>query len=669
MKNTLLRRRVSVLAVAGTLILLGWIARWFTLPTEATTQTVYAVAMIAAAITAGTSIARRAIQNLGARRLGIELLVTIAVTGALIIGEYWEAAAVTFLFVFGAALEAATLNRTRDAVGKLLDLTPNTAIVIRNGSQVEVDAYDVAPGEEVLVKAGGRIPVDGEVIAGYAAVDESSITGESEPVEKTPGTTVFAGTSLAGGDSVLLHIAATGVGDDTTLARIIERVEEAQESKAPAQRAMEKFASRYTPAVVLLAVVTFLITRNIETALTLLVIACPGALVISMPVTFVAGIGRAAQRGILVKGGQYLESAAKIKTIAFDKTGTLTRGRPELMHYASVSRDLSDIDVLRWAAIAETGSEHPLAAPILAAARAINIELPAHADGVETHAGRGITARWQGREITVGKPDFLAPKLAQLPDSVRAELHETIDEHATAGSTVVLVGLDAEVIGLLAIADAPRTTSAPALAALGGLGIDSTVMLTGDDPRVAHAVGAELGIGDIRAGLLPEDKLTAIQELRTAGGATAMVGDGVNDAPALAAADVGVAMGGGGTAVAVETADVALMTDDLSRLAELVHLARRTRAVLIQNVVIALATVFLLIAGVLFAGTTMAVGMLVHEVSILVVVANAVRLLRARPLPRKQVKEKSLGWSNEPEHRTRPERPALPDVGAAASPR
>src|SRR5690625_4048000 len=436
MKNSLLRRRVTILAAAATLILIGWLARWFTIPTEGTAQIIYASAMILAAIIAGAGIARRAVQDIAARRLGIETLVTIAVSGALIIGEYWEAAAVTFLFVFGAALEAATLNRTRDAVGKLLDLTPNTATVIRAGAQVEVDAYDVEPGEEVLVKAGGRIPVDGDVIAGYATVDESSITGESAPAEKTQGTKVFAGTTLASTattTSTLLRIRATGIGDDTTLARIIERVEEAQESKAPAQRTMERFAAWYTPAVVALALVTFAVTRNLETALTLLVIACPGALVISMPVTFVAGIGRAANRGILVKGGQYLEAAVKLDTIGFDNTATLTAGRPELIAHTSISAEHSDADILRWAAIAETGSEHPLATPILEAARASKLSLPAHADSTRTEPGRGVIATWDGREITVGSPTFLAPNIAELPTSQRAALTAALEEHTGAG--------------------------------------------------------------------------------------------------------------------------------------------------------------------------------------------------------------------------------------------
>jgi len=664
--TSLLRNRFTLLITAATLIMIAWLAKWFGTPHHDGWQWVYNSAMIVAAVSAGAGIARRALQELKARRLGIEVLVTIAVTGALIIGEYWEAAAVTFLFVLGAALEAATLNRTRDAVGKLLDLTPTTATVVRDGQQVEVDAYDVLAGEEVLVKAGGKIPVDGVVISGYAPVDESSITGESVPAEKQADSRVFAGTTLLTGSSGLLRVRATGIGSDTALARIIDRVEEAQESKAPAQRAMERFASWYTPAVVVLAIVTFAFTRNVETALTLLVIACPGALVISMPVTFVAGIGRAAQRGILVKGGQYIEAAAKLDAIAFDKTGTLTANSPQLAAHGAVHPHYSAQDVLRWAAIAETGSEHPLAAPILAAARAQNIELPAYANETQTVPGRGVIAQWQGREIAVGSPKFLATEIAALEPANHAALAGALRENTGAGRTTVVVALDGTAIGFLAVADPIRTTAPIALQKLAHLGIHRQIMLTGDDARVATAVADQLGIDEIRAGLLPEDKLEAITALSAQDHTVAMIGDGVNDAPALAVADVGIAMGQGGTAVAVETADVALMTDDLNRVAELVYIARRTRSVLIQNVLIALATVFLLIAGVLFAGTTMAVGMLVHEISVLIVIANAVRLLRARTSPRK-----SLRWRNEP----KPElaaappaaRAALPDVGASAS--
>src|SRR5699024_5210010 len=386
--NTLFRRRLVVLTGSFALIAAAWALTWWGNFSHA--KLLSNTLMITAALLAGLSIANRAFRDLLNRRVSIELLVTIAVTGALVIGEYWEAAAVTFLFVFGAVLEAGTVNKTRQAVGELLTLAPDTAIVIRDGEQIEIDASDVVPGENVVIRAGGNIPVDGAIVWGQATINGSSITRASVAVSKPTGERVCAGTTWSAHGGSLLHVQATGTGDDTTLSRIIDRVEEAQESKAPAQRAMERFAKWYTPSVVVLAVIVLALSRDIETALTLLVIACPGALLISMPVTFVAGIGRAAQRGILVKGGQFLETAASIDTVAFDKTGTLTAGKPELVSIEPFDGG-SVSEVLYWAAVAETGSDHPLSSAIIAAARGQNPQfeavtrlLPPHPDDSET---------------------------------------------------------------------------------------------------------------------------------------------------------------------------------------------------------------------------------------------------------------------------------------------
>ena len=375
--------------------------------------------MIAASLTAGWDIALRAWISLRNRAFSIELLVTIATVGALFIGEYWEAAAVTFLFIFGAYLEAQTLSRTRRVIGELLDLAPTTALVLRDGRQVEVRPDEVAVGEIVLLKPGAKVPVDGSVVEGRSAVDESAITGEPFPEEKTPGNQVFAGTVNQDG---MLKVQVTGVGQDTTLARIIRRVEEAQEEKAPTQRFIERFARWYTPSIIGLSLVVFLFTRDIELALTLLVIGCPGALVISTPVSVVAGIGRAAQKGILIKGGEYLENSGKISALALDKTGTLTQGKPKLtdiivLECRSYGEEIDSHDkslprmpgpaeqaaVLRWAAIAETNSEHPLARPILAEASKMDPisrshpalkPLPARACWLPTTSHKLRSARW-----------------------------------------------------------------------------------------------------------------------------------------------------------------------------------------------------------------------------------------------------------------------------------
>ena len=578
--------------------------------------------MVAAALLAGYGVAVRAARALAVRVVAIDLLVAIAATGALVIGEYWEAAAVTFLFVVGHALEAATVNRTRSALAELVAVAPDTAIVLRDGTQVEVPATAVAVGETVLVKNGGKVPVDGVVVGGSGALDEASITGESIPVEKAEGDRVFAGTVSAGG---LLQVRATGVGADTTLARIIHRVEEAQDAKARTQTFMERFSRWYTPGIILLAAAAGVLTGDVVLALTLLVIGCPGALVISIPVAIVAGIGRGAKDGILIKGGEYLETSARISAVALDKTGTLTQGRPHLTDVVVLDATLTRADVLRWAARAEAGSEHPLARPVVDAAAAEGLAVTGLPDHTEPLPGKGIVADLDGHRVGVGNLPMLAAEGVHDDDAVAA-----VERLAAAGRTPMVVALDGRAVGVLGVADRVRDDARDMVAALHAAGVRTVVMLTGDDPRVAETVAAEVGIDVVRAQLLPEDKLTAVAELQAAGHTVAMVGDGVNDAPALATADIGVAMGAAGTGVAIETADIALMTDDLRRLPQAVSLARRTVRVMRQNIAIALVTVAVLLTGVVGGGVTMAVGMLVHEASVLLVVANAMRLLRRR---------------------------------------
>ena len=579
--------------------------------------------LVVAALVAGWDIAVRAVVDLRYRRIGIELLVTIAVIGALAIGETWEAAAVTFLFTLGGALETMTIGRTRQALGRLFELVPETAIVRRGGIEVEVASAEVSEGELVVVRPGGKIPVDGIVLAGRAAVDESTITGESMPVEKDAGVAVYAGTLTAGG---VLEVRATGVGAETTLARIIHRVEEAQESKTRAQHFLERFARWYTPVIVALALVAFAATGRLELALTLLVIGCPGALVISMPVAIVAGIGRAARKGILVKGGEHLEQAGRVTAVALDKTGTLTVGQPRLTDVVPIAHGIQAQQVLAWAAAAEGGSEHPLAGPVVAAAEARGISIAADADGFVAHPGRGVEATQDGVRVAVGTPSLAA----DLGVAVPAVARETVERLRTAGRTAVLVLRGDEVAGVVAVADEIRSDAAEAVAALRSSGVRRVVLLTGDAAGVAASVASAVGIDEVHAGLSPDDKLDLIRGLQACGHVVAMVGDGVNDAPALATADVGIAMGAAGTAVAVETADVALMSSQLTRLADVLQVSRRTTRVVRQNVAIALLTVALLLAGVLAGEVFMAGGMLVHELSVLLVVVNAVRLLRRR---------------------------------------
>ncbi|ASR54086.1 cation-translocating P-type ATPase [Cellulomonas sp. PSBB021] len=581
------------------------------------------VLLLVAALVAGLPIAVRAVRALAVRMLAIDLLVTVAAAGALVLGELWEAAAVTWLFALGHALEAATLRRTRSALADLVAVAPERALVLRDGAPVEVPAESVRRDEEVLVKNGSRVPVDGVVVAGAGALDESAITGESIPAEKGPGDAVYAGTVSHSG---VLHVRATGVGADTTLARIIHRVEEAQDAKAPTQTFMERFSAWYTPAVVVGAVLAGVLTRDVGLALTLLVIGCPGALVISIPVAVVAGVGRGARDGILVKGGEHLETAARVDAVALDKTGTLTRGRPRVTDVVALAADVTADEVLAWAARAEAGSEHPLAPPVLEAAAEAGRPVTGLPERTVPVPGKGVVAWVDGRRVAVGNLRLVADEAPADLAHARTEVARL----AALGRTPAVVTLDGRVVGLVALADEVRPDAELLVGALHDAGITRVVMLTGDVGPVARAVASRLGVDEVRAELLPDDKLAAVAALRAAGHTVAMVGDGVNDAPALAAADVGVAMGAAGTAVAIETADVALMTDDLLALPAAVRLARRTVRVMRQNIAIAVGTVALLLAGVLAGGVTMAAGMLVHEVSVLVVIVNAMRLARAR---------------------------------------
>jgi Cd2+/Zn2+-exporting ATPase len=633
------QRRKMITLVSGGLIVLALIAGDLL-----GLASVRSGLMLVAALIAVSDIAARAWRSLRNRHVSIELLVTIATVGALLIGEYWEAAAVTFLFMLGAYLEARTLNQTRQALQGLLDLAPVSAIVLRAGQQTEILAHEVEPGEVVLVKPGAKVPVDGEVVGGYGAIDESAITGESIPMEKTTGDQVFAGTLNQDG---LLQVRAVSIGTDTTLARIIRRVEEAQEAKAPTQRFIEWFGSWYTPAIIVLSTVAWMLSGDIHLALTLLVIGCPGALVISTPVSIVAGIGQAAKRGILIKGGEYLENAGKITALALDKTGTITQGKPQLTDIIALTPALAgSVDsaqrsganepaagrwsaaqqaVLTWAAIAEAGSGHPLARPIMAEASALRLDPVA--DDFTNHTGKGIQASYQGHEIFVGTPDLMRSAGVQP----HADTHAHLERLSRDGKTAVVVALDGLELGILGIADLPRSTAPAMLDRLKAIGIERVVMLTGDAPRTAQAVADAVGITEVRAGLMPDDKLEYIRQLQREGHVVAMVGDGINDAPALATADIGIAMGAAGTDVAIETADVALMSDDLLKIPEAIALSKATLRNIRQNVLIALLTVGGLLAGVLLGKVHMAGGMFIHELSVLVVVFNGMRLLRLNP--------------------------------------
>ncbi|GGH65537.1 heavy metal translocating P-type ATPase [Rothia aerolata] len=572
--------------------------------------------MVAAAVVAGWQVAVSAVAALKVKVISIDLLVVVAAIGALFINNYWESAAVTFLFALGKALEKTTLAKTRKALSDLIEAAPETATKLEKGEPRAVQLWELVPGDTVLVRNGEQIPVDGTVAVGHGGVDEATITGESVPVEKTAGSRVFAGTWLRSGT---LQVTAEAIGADSTLAKIIHRVEDAQDDRARTQTFLERFSRWYTPAVMVVALVVGLATKNLELALTLLVIACPGALVISIPVSVVAGIGRSAKDGVLIKGGEYLETAARVNTLVVDKTGTLTTGRPALTDVISLDSRFSQEQVLYLAARAETASEHPLASAVIEGARARGLS-PDLVESAEPVTGQGIRALVEGVEVTVGS----AQLLSEPADTA------VLEELNAAGKTAMFVGYGGEAIGVVAVADTVRVDARQAVESLHARGIE-VVMATGDAARVAAAVGAELGLDDVRAGLLPEDKLDLVRQLQAGGRTVAMVGDGVNDTPALAAADIGVAMGAAGSPAALETADLALMADQLPRLPHALSLAQRTVRTMRINILIALVTVALLFAGVFAGGVTMALGMMVHEASVLLVIGIAMLLLRPQP--------------------------------------
>lgn len=577
--------------------------------------------LFVSAITAGVPTAIRAFQALSHKAFSIDLLVTIAVVGALIIGEYVEAAVVSFLFIFGAWLEARTLEKTRRSLRDLVDMAPQEAQVIRDGVTLTISVDDVLEGETVVVQSGGKIPVDGTVIAGRAQVNEATITGEPVPAAKSVGDKVYSGTIV---DNGFFSMRAEQVGDDTTFAQIIELVEEAQDSKTKAQRFLDRFAQIYTPAIVVLAVLVLIVSRNIEFALTFLVIACPGALVISTPVSMVAGLGNGARHGVLVKGGDALERFSKIDTMVFDKTGTLTVGRPEVTEVFPLG--LYDAgQVLALSARLELASEHPLGRTIVEEARLRGHEVSIAPTEVEVIKGGGIRGHVDGVTVAVGSRRVLAEMGVEL--SASAQAHALLRERG--GNTAVFAVLDGELAGIISIADQIRPEARDAIAAMRQSGVRRFYMLTGDNRHTAALVAAELGIDEVRSELLPADKVRIVQELKDAGHRVAMVGDGINDAPAIATADVGLAMGAG-TDVSIQTADVILMGNRFDQLVHAYSLAKATVRNMLQNTWIALGTVVLLLTGVLAQKVFMATGMLVHEISVLVVILNAVRLVRYR---------------------------------------
>lgn len=577
--------------------------------------------LIASSLFAGYFIAVKAFQALRFRAFSIELLVTIAVIGALIIGEYVESAAVTFLFVFGAYLESRTLEKTRSSLRDLIDQTPTEATVIRPEGHVKVPVEEVVKGDRILVRSGEKVAVDGKIVSGQALIIEAAITGESVPANKAVNDHVYSGTVIDNGH---IEVIADRVGDDTTFAKIIEMVEDAQETKTTTQKFLDRFAQIYTPSIIVLSVLVYAITKNVELALTFLVIACPGALVISAPVSMVAGIGNGARNGVLVKGGEIMEKLSKIDLVVFDKTGTLTKGKPSVTDIKSWNMD--ETALLQIVADAEKFSEHHLGQTIVAEARKRDLTLNQEPQNVEVIKGGGMVATVQGQDLTIGNRKLMSDYGVTIDDAV--ESYATAREKA--GNTAVLVAIDKKLVGVISIADQIKPEAKNAIKQLRANGVKKVVMLTGDNRHTAKLVGDELGLDAVHAELLPQDKVTWVNKMKDLGYSVAMVGDGINDAPALATSDVGLAMGIGGTDISMETADIVLMSDRLDQFAHAYSLAKATVRNMLQNTIIAVGTVVLLLAGVLLGKVFLASGMLIHEASVILVTVNAVRLIRYR---------------------------------------
>jgi Zn2+/Cd2+-exporting ATPase len=578
----------------------------------------------------GTYAAYQAIKALLQRHVDIDLLMVTAAIGAATIGGWAEGGVLLFLFSLGNALEHYALGRTHRAVRTLMEISPDEATVLREGEEIQVPIEELEIGDIVITRPGERIPVDGTVRSGSSSVDESAITGESIGVEKATGDTVFAGTVNTHG---YLRIRVDRPATESTLSKIIRIVEEARSQRSRAQRFTDRFEGPYAIGVIvasaLLVIVPVLVLDRdfgdmFYRAMTLLVVASPCALIISTPASILSALANAARMNVLFKGAVHLENAGVVDVVAFDKTGTLTEGKPRLTDVVTET-GVSEHQLLRYAAAVERMSEHPLADAIVGYADKSGVPAVADEDTVDLEAvsGRGVRATVEGIVVRIGNEAMLEHDDVPLPESI----HQQADALRAGGKTVMYVATD-RVLGIVAVADVIRPDAPAVIQALKRLGIRKTIILTGDNELAAAAIARQVGIDDWRAGLLPEQKLDVIRELEEAGHTVAMVGDGVNDAPALATATVGVAMGAAGTDVALETADVVLMADDLKRLPYAIELSRRARRTIKQNITFALGVIIVLVIFTLAGQVPLPVGVIGHEGSTIVVVLNGLRLLR-----------------------------------------
>ena len=617
-------REILVLALAPALILILILASWGLAHWHVGPVFLNVFLALAAVLLGGTPRFIAGFKDVFRGRITVNVFVTVALAATIAVGEFRPAAIIILIMSVVGALESYALDKTRRSIRALLDLAPQTATVRRNDGEVTVPVAELQVGDLVVVRPGERIAVDGMVVAGASSVNQAPITGESMPVEKSPGNAVFSGTL---NESGRLEIRTEKVGEGTTLARIVHLVQDAQSTRAPIQNLADRFTTWFLPTVVVLAIVAFFVTGDVKAAVSVLLVACPCAFAIATPTAVTAGISNMAKRAILIKGGMFLELGHKLDHLLVDKTGTFTFGRPKVMEIVSFNGRPSD-DILLLACIAEKYSQHPLGRAILAAGKEKGFSIP-DPDHFNSAAGMGVEAAWGGVKIRVGKPSFLQD--AGL--SLTPQMEQAIAQQSEQGRTAVLVAQNDEMSGLLAIADEIRPEIPAAIRAFKGMGIKRITMLTGDNPKVAAAVARVIGVDDFQAELLPEQKQAFVKTCQAQGQVVGMIGDGVNDAPALAQADVGIAMGAAGTDVAIETADVTLMNDDISGVADFMWMSakvlRRIKLNIFFSMIYNVIGLALSIVGLM----TPIVAVIFQEAGCVTVVVSSTLLLWSRGRP------------------------------------
>ena len=589
---------------------------------------------LASMLIGGLSLFRVGLQNLIRFEFNMKTLMTVAVIGGAIIGEWAEVAVVVILFAISEALERFSMERARQSIHSLMDIAPKEAFVRRNGQELKVHVDNIVVGDIMLVKPGQKIAMDGIVVNGYSAVNQAAITGESVPVEKSVDDNVFAGTLNEEG---ILEVKITKLVEDTTIAKIIHLVEEAQGERAPAQAFIDKFAKYYTPIIMIVAALVAIVPPLLSIGswetwvyqgLAVLVVGCPCALVISTPISIVSAIGNAAKKGVLVKGGVYLEEMGTLKAIAFDKTGTLTKGVPIVTDFEVLYQQIEEKELLSIITALENRSQHPLASAIMKKADQENIPYSEiMVEDFSSITGRGIEGSVNGTTYYIGSPQLFSELF--VSDFTQA-FEDKVNYLQNQGKTVMIIGTEQNILGIIAVADEVREISKEVIQKLNQLGIKKTIMLTGDNKGTADAIGAHVGVSDIQSELLPQDKLDYMKQLRSEFGKVAMVGDGVNDAPALAASTVGIAMGGAGTDTALETADVALMGDDLRKLPFTVKLSRKALNIIKANITFAIAIKFIALLLVVPGWLTLWIAILSDMGATILVTLNGLRLMKVK---------------------------------------